>query len=77
MSDNKDAKSIFGNSTWQQGNQIYIHSLTITGGPGNYKIDYQPSLLEKIMSAIGMKLRHSPEVIEAYVRQNILGEAPK
>ncbi len=54
---------------------IHIHKLVISGSPGNYKVEYTPSLFEKIKSIFGF----GPDrgLIEFYARTKMLGESPE
>lgn len=58
---------------WVCDNQnIYINHLTISGGPGNYTIDYKPSLICKLKAVLG--IGPNKETIINYVKTEMLGE---
>lgn len=61
-----------GGATINKTVKIYINKLIITGSPGNYDIQYTPTLFQKLKSLIGI---HPKKIeVESAIRAQMLGE---
>lgn len=61
-----------GGATVNKTVNVYINKLIISGNPGNYDIQYTPTLLQRIKSVF--KLQPPKAVIETAIRRDLLGE---
>jgi hypothetical protein len=61
-----------GGATINKTVKIYINKLIIIGSPGNYDIQYTPTLFQKFRSLLG--LHPSEKEIKAAIRHDLLGE---